>query len=512
MSKFDASTLLNSYQYPRWPTPISRPQSSLPSKNINEMFTLGIENRNHTDFSSKSRLNRHNIYIPTDSRVLSPPLLYQPTSTPDLCSAVDQNSVVSSTSPSPTPIKSSAFNIPIKNRSGENSLKNFPKQTHERRKITQERKRQKQLALKHAHADADHWFQLRQSLAELKRLATTDEILIDPTTSLFNCDGYSFDALKQAIREQQEQKKFTRFKSESGLSTSMDTLRSFNIRSRTSLTTSRNSFSRPQLPRQSTETYVRPTFEPLLVASKPLHPLLLTGNTHSTKIKPRPQSRTRLSREEKRVLCTSSNLSNNEDIPISFTPSPTLQDTKEDQPEPIKLPQITFPSDQPRPSIKSAIKLKSSVPRCRSANDAKQNLPFNKNYPRFILITDQEHRIESWYHQYPFIVSDELIQTFQTKPNKTTVSAYFIDEHQPQPQPTKTHLQGKPFHINNDWKKYDLIFISNNIYHDIIIYLQTIIKLSGKLIHIYQINHNEDLKTQVRFISKQLNQQVTSHV
>jgi hypothetical protein len=276
------------------------------------------------------------------------------------------------------------------------------------------------------------------------------------------------------------------------------------IRSRTSLTASRNSFSRSQLTRQLTETYPRTLFEPLMVAAKPLHPLLLTGNNQKTKIKSKSLSHVRsphsASRDEKRVRLNLSDLSNNDDLRRSLTPSP-----KQQEEESTKLPNLIH-SDEQKPSLKSTIKLKSSVPRCRSANDAKHS------YPRFILITDQEHRIESWYHQYPFIVSDELIQSFQTKSNQSIVSAYFIDDHHQQQQTTKTHLLGKPFHINNDWKKYDLIFISNNIYHDIIIYLKTIIKLSGKLIHIYQINHNEDLKTQVKFISKQLNQQSSSHV
>ncbi|CAF3907759.1 unnamed protein product, partial [Rotaria sp. Silwood1] len=101
-------------------------------------------------------------------------------------------------------------------------------------------------------------------------------------------------------------------------------------------------------------------------------------------------------------------------------------------------------------------------------------------------------------------VSDDLRQSFQSKSsNKITTSAYFIDDYQQfinSNTTPKTILQSKPFHINNDWKKYDLIFVSNNIYQDIIIYLQTIINLiiksSGKIIHIYQLNHHEDLKTQ----------------
>jgi hypothetical protein len=214
MNEFDDPSLLNSYQFPRWSsTTITRPHTSLPTKNANDMFKNGFVNRNQLEISSKRHFSRHNIHIPNVSGVLSPPVLHQPTPTPDLCSAVDQLSTISSINPIPIRIKSATLKIPIKtNFQG----KNFPKQAHERRKITQERKRKKQQAQKYAQGDSDNWFQLRKSLIELKRLATTEEILVDPSTSLFNCDGYSFEALKQAIKEQQEQKKINRFKSESG--------------------------------------------------------------------------------------------------------------------------------------------------------------------------------------------------------------------------------------------------------------------------------------------------------
>lgn len=216
MSQFDDPSLTNFYQFPRWKTSITRPQTSLSSRNANDMFKLGIENRNYLEVSSKTRLLRHNIHIPTGLRINSPPLLHQPTPTPDLCSTVDQLSTISSITPTPVRIKSAALTIPIKINSEEILTKNFPKQSHEKRKITQERKRKIQ-AQKYSLNDSDTWFQLRKSLAELKHLATTKEILVDPTTSLFNCDGFSFEALKQAISEQQEQKNINKFKSESGL-------------------------------------------------------------------------------------------------------------------------------------------------------------------------------------------------------------------------------------------------------------------------------------------------------
>ena len=312
------------------------------------------------------------------------------------------------------------------------------------------------------------------------------------------------------------------------MATSINTIRSFSVRSRTSFAASRNSLSRPQTAQPPTETYFRSTFEPLIVAAKPIHPLLLTSNQHSSRLKTKPVKpptsappRIQLLRSstmpDKRSQLVLSDLSNHDDPPISLTPSPPLENTdKEREEEEEEKPTPSNGSEDRKLSsnlsLKSTVKLNPQMPRCRSATDTKHSLSFNKNFPRFILITDQEHRIESWYHQYPFIVSDDLLQSFQNKSNRSTVSAYFTDEHQQSILINKSHLQGKPFHINSDWKKYDLIFISNNIYDDIIIHLQAIIKLSGKVIRIYQINHNEDLKSQVRLISKQFYQQISSHV
>ena len=310
-----------------------------------------------------------------------------------------------------------------------------------------------------------------------------------------------------------------------------------NDRPSTSRKTSQNSLSRSRLTRHSTEAYPRPNFEPLVIAAKPLHSLQSSVNTHSLKVKikqTRPPSsappRARLSSpstlttspvEKAPELCVS-NLSNNDDSLASSTPSPRLQSAKDEEIE--KIPPIisetsTYPKTLSSTPLKSTIELKPPIPRCRSAAEMKRLFPSNRNYPRFILITDQEHRIESWYHQYPFIVSDDLIQSFQSKPNKSMVSAYFIEDYQQFIYPnvtTKAILQGKPFDTDNDWRKYDLIFVSNNIYQQIIIYLQRIINLimkaSGKMIHIYQINHREDLKTQVQYAWKQLNQQIASYL
>jgi hypothetical protein len=294
---------------------------------------------------------------------------------------------------------------------------------------------------------------------------------------------------------------------------------------RTSLTTSQLSFTRPRTPKRSIEIYPRILYEPLLVESKPIHrtPVPLQNNPPSkTKLKP-PSSapfRRRFNStviplsEEQRAQLLLSDLSIDDNPSISLTPSPPMIKNEKDLLPPPPPRKITTSPTRSRPpstsQLTSTIKLKPQPPRCRSATDIKSSYSTSKNVPRFILIADQEHRIESWYHQYPFILSDDLLASFQSNQN-TPISAFFIDDLQstnPNIAP-KTFLQGKPFHITNDWKKYDLIFISNNIYQDIIIYLQTIINLiisSGKMIQIQQINHEEDLKKQVRNICKQLQQ------
>ncbi|CAF2526955.1 unnamed protein product [Rotaria sp. Silwood2] len=543
MNYLDDSSLGNFYQFPSWPTTITRSQTSLPNKNTNHMFKLRIDNRNQIETLSKTRLSRHNAMIARELRVFSPPPLHQPTPTPDICSTIDQSSLISSNylpcHLKPIRVKSATLSVPVNTNSEEILLKNFPKQTHERRKLMQERIRQKQQTLKHAQADSDTWFQLRESLAELKRLATNEDVLVDPTTSIFNCDGFSFEALKQVINQQSQEIKVNKPKHESGKYSSMNTAPSSKIiRTPTMMPTSQNSLSRSRIKRRSTETYPHSTFELLTVATKPLHSPMLTANNHSIKTKTKQlQSSSATSRRirsaspsivipsiiGKHVQLLASDVSNNDDSLVSPIPSPRYQDLKQEE-ESEKAAGPACPESSncseilSSVSLKSKIKLKPQISRCHSAMEIKSS--FNKNYPRFILITDQEHQIESWYHQYPFILSDDLLQSFQSKSlNKTTTLAYFIDDYQQfinSNITTKTILQGKPFHINNDWKKYDLIFISNNIYQDIIIYLQTIINLiiksSGKIIHIYQINHHEDLKTQVRYICKQLNQQIFSHV
>jgi hypothetical protein len=226
MSHLEDQSLLSNYQFQRWSSSISRPKSCLPSKDtINDMFQIGIDNRNQLErpdsSSSSRRIIRPHIRIPTATRLASPPVLNQPSSTPEPPLTPDHSATASRLHRStPVRIKSTSLTIPISSTKEEKSYQNFPKQTHEKRKITRERKRRKQQAqtLAEKYAESETWFQLRRSLAELKRLATTQEILVDPTTSLFNCDGHSFTALKQVMAEQQEEKKAAAiFISESGM-------------------------------------------------------------------------------------------------------------------------------------------------------------------------------------------------------------------------------------------------------------------------------------------------------
>lgn len=311
------------------------------------------------------------------------------------------------------------------------------------------------------------------------------------------------------------------------------------MRSPTLRMTAQRPVSHSRIMRRATETYNHPSFEPLIVAAKPIHSVLSNGNSQASVIKTKhmkpPASAPGCGRSSSSLALVSSinenpapslasDISNHDGSLASSIPLSQLPDVKEEEatgktPRPIISELCNRSKTHSNISLKSKIKLESRVSRCRSAMEMKNSVVLNKDYPRFILVTDQEHQIESWYHQYPFIVSDDLLQTFESKLNKSTILAYFIDDYQQflnLNKATKTFLQGKPFHVNNDWKKYDLIFISNNIYQQIIIYLQTIVNLliksSGKVIHIYQINHHEDLKTQVRYICKQLNQQISSHV
>jgi len=294
---------------------------------------------------------------------------------------------------------------------------------------------------------------------------------------------------------------------------------------RPSLTVSQNSFSRPlRAKRPPTENYPRSFFEPLIVASKPIHsPTDKTNPPIISRIKPpaTAPSRSRAnfviaqSLEEKPPELPIADNFNDDNPSRSSTPTPPrIKREQENISRKIVTSSITRmrpPSSNP---VTSTIKLRSKTPRCRSATETKPSYIANKNYPRFIIIADEDHRIESWYHQYPFLLGDDLITSFESNQSqpKPTISGYFIDDLQTSnPNITaKTFLQGKPFNVTNDWKKYDLVFISNNIYEQIMIHFKKIINLmksSGKIIKIYQIQHDGDLKKQVRNICKQVQQQ-----
>lgn len=208
----DSSNEYN-YQFPRWSSSLSRPQSSLSSKNLlNDMFKLGIDNRNQIQRPDSSlptkRIVEHHVHIPTGS----PPSLNQPVSTPVESTKILRSSPFINKSrlyrSLPVRIKSTCLSIPLTKNTKEFTLQNFPKQTHEQRKLTHERKRKKQQAqiLLDKYTENETWFQLKRSLSELKRLAITQNILIDPSTSVFNCDGHSLSTLKQIINEQEEKK------------------------------------------------------------------------------------------------------------------------------------------------------------------------------------------------------------------------------------------------------------------------------------------------------------------
>ncbi|CAF3625358.1 unnamed protein product [Rotaria sordida] len=219
MNHIEDSSIVSNYQFPRWSTTLSRSQSNLQSKDtVNDMFQLGIDNRNpfqKSESSTTKRIIHHHVRIPTTSRYISPSPIDQLNSTSDHNTTLDRSTPTSINSryyhnrSIPIRMKSTALTIPISKSKEEQSFQNFPKQTHEKRKITHERKRKKQQArtLAEKYSDTETWFQLRRSLAELKHLATTQEILVDPSTSIFNCDGHSFSTLKQIIAQQQEDKK-----------------------------------------------------------------------------------------------------------------------------------------------------------------------------------------------------------------------------------------------------------------------------------------------------------------
>ncbi|UJR16487.1 hypothetical protein I4U23_003390 [Adineta vaga] len=551
MNRFADPSIASHYHFSRSAASTSRPQSSVPAKDaVTDMLNIGIDNRHELHRSeslpfSIRRVVRHQVHIPTASLVASPPLLHPRSSTPEQNHTPERPLSASKSfrlsRSMPVRLKSTPITIPPRMGLEEVSYQNFPKQNHEKRKIAHDRKRRKQQRqfFSDKSAETETWHRLRRSLVELKRLATTQDILIDPITSLFNCDGHTCTTVKPTMsdahhqqQEQQEEKRVASFKSESGMSSLFGSGFSSRELTRTSLTASQSSLFRPMSAKRPTETYPRLVFQPLTVGSKPIHSVVDKTNS-PIKTRERPPatapSRTRsrsnftsaLPSEDKtpEVLITDHSNDDIPSLPSTPPPAPSPPPIAKIEPESTPPRKIVTPTPiRTRPPstipVTSTIKLKSSIVRCRSATESKPTYSISKNFPRFIIIADEEHRIEGWYHQYPFVLSDDLLSGFQSKQSqqKLTISAYFIDDTQiSNPNiSAKTFLQGKPFNINNDWKKYDLILISNNIYEKTMIYLKTIVNLmksSGKLIKVYQVNHEEDLKKQVKNICKQVQQQ-----
>ena len=221
MNSSEDQSTLSIYQFPPWSASIHRPVSCPQQKESNaaETSKLTIDNRTSPDsssVSSKKRIIRHHVRIPTSSRLASPTSPHPRYSTPDLLSAGDQRSSTSMSTRShrttAMQMKSAAVTLPNANRKDKHPAQNFPKQTHEQRQTTNERKRRKQQAqtLVEKYSETETWFQLRRSLAELKRLAMTENLRLDPTTSAFNCDGFAIP------HQPHEERKRVPIKSESG--------------------------------------------------------------------------------------------------------------------------------------------------------------------------------------------------------------------------------------------------------------------------------------------------------
>jgi len=124
-----------------------------------------------------------------------------------------------------------------------------------------------------------------------------------------------------------------------------------------------------------------------MIASKPIHPLLLNGNhnlSFKSTIKPpgSPLSRSRINNtplsEEKRTQLLVSDLSSDDNRSISTE--------RENFSRKILSPSPTRLRPPSSIQLTSTIKLKTQIPRCRSASNIKPSYLTNKHYPRFILI------------------------------------------------------------------------------------------------------------------------------
>lgn len=183
MNFFEPIFHVNKYQFQPWPTNSSRPQSKINSMDdsINDFSKLTLDNSISLSrpSSSSKAIRQYHVHIPTASRINSPPP--QPNPSPDL---THRSELISRKSTSarrfrsiPFRLKSTSFSLPSSKNHDQLLQQNFPRQTHEQRKTTNERKRQKQQAqvLADKYSESDSWFQLKRTLTELKRLATTQE-------------------------------------------------------------------------------------------------------------------------------------------------------------------------------------------------------------------------------------------------------------------------------------------------------------------------------------------------
>lgn len=466
MSFFEPISNVPNYQFQPWSSSSSRPQSgNRRNDSINDLSKLTIDNQKA---SSSKMIREYHVHIPTGSRFPSPPP--QPNPSPDLTTpSLDNLSRKLSSARRyrsiPFRIKSTSLAIPTAKHPDEEPSRNFPRQTHEQRKVTHERKRRKQQAklLADKYAESDSWFQLKRSLSELKRLATGEEPSFHDEEQK---SKFFYSESSNEINERNMQFSFF-----FGIGTSAFSTYEFH----------QNSFSRPRTSQASS----RMVFQPTLGATKPIYPYSMP---HPPQTPSKSRAHSSRSRRlfttpltaEKRARLLLSDLSNEDNPPNTASPSPPM----------IRIERDTLSQKRSTPSptrIRPPSIIKLNPPTPHSVIDLK-----------FICICDEEHRIECWYHQYPFIHSNDLLNLFQSK--STTISAFFTDD-----LPAKAVLQGKPFHIYNDWKKYDLIFISNTISERILPHLQNILN-QNKSIRISQLTHEENLKKQVKNLCKSFQQ------
>ena len=267
---------------------------------------------------------------------------------------------------------------------------------------------------------------------------------------------------------------------------------------------------------QDGERNYRVFFDPLIIGSKTLHPSVVP--TNSTRMTPKSRQTSVPSVRHLRPQTA---------IPPASTPipvpsrEPTMKLPPEHPATPPSPPEMrtmpivastgTTSSSVARARLRSGISMRSAIPltgqiaRCLSATDLSCSRTPKKSSSRCLIIADEEHRIESWYHQYPFVLADDLLLVLGSKASSSTssISAYFIDPTRSSHSNStkKRSLQGTPFDVNADWNKFDQLLISDTIYEQIRIHLRSIVKQcrsKGHDIDICSIHHQQDLKTQLR--------------